>query len=692
MSLYPWRAVLDELTRNVLLLRQGGAAMGGKSAAALAESAQMVIDSAEWGDDCPLWELRDTFGLDALQTFVVAVAMGAATYPKFAYGCALLRQNPDLQVPNVAVVVELLEAEYTTDGGAFGPLRPGSPLVDLVLVDTPPAGVQGLGDSFSLAARVLDWWRGHRRIPQSLSAFCHLVDRVGAPEPILDAAGLDAWARVRREHAAARRLGTKVAAVLTGPDGCGKTLLAEHLAMADGRPLLVFDVKRLRGVVGHEGAWPANMDPVIRTLREVLREARLRGAFLYVRGISAWPESLDAAFRDLVGAYAPRCALGSAAPFLGRTLLPADMSPVTLGVVRPQAPERKQMWTRFLGNSADDGVLSICTHRYLLTGDQIATAAEQIRTTAQLRGVEAVTVGLMDEVVRRFIAHTLDSVARHVVHTEGWNDLVVTNETRLLLRVMAANHRHRQRVFDEWGFARRFGRGLGMSALFSGPPGTGKTMAAGVLARELGLPLFQVELSQLVSKWVGETEKNLDVVFSQAEAAGAVLLFDEADSLFARRTEVASANDRYANLEVNHLLQRMEAFQGIVMLTTNNAGAIDQAFHRRFTYRLDFPLPDARQREDIWRKLVPQEAPVRGPIDFAKLAAEFELSGGHIKNAILRAAFFAAELDQDLSEPLLRMVAALELKQMGAVVRGVDLETVWAQLQTANVRSELGKQ
>jgi SpoVK/Ycf46/Vps4 family AAA+-type ATPase len=279
----------------------------------------------------------------------------------------------------------------------------------------------------------------------------------------------------------------------------------------------------------------------------------------------------------------------------------------------------------------------------------------------------------IDDAVRSRITHRLSSKARLVRATEGMAELVVSDEVALLLRILVANYRHRRRVLDDWGFGARFGKGLGLSALFSGPPGTGKTMAAAAVARELGVPLYQIELSQIVSKWVGETEKAIDEVFAEAEAASAALLFDEADSLFARRTEVSSANDRYANLEVNHLLQKVENFSGVVLLTTNNPSVVDTAFLRRFSYHVAFVLPSPDERATLWKSLIPAAAPIASPIRYDQLGRDFELSGGHIKNAVIRAAWFAAELDRPISETLLRLTAHLEVKQLGGVVRDVDV-------------------
>ena len=208
------------------------------------------------------------------------------------------------------------------------------------------------------------------------------------------------------------------------------------------------------------------------------------------------------------------------------------------------------------------------------------------------------------------------------------------------LRQLAAQARHRMKVYETWGFAAKGRRGLGLSALFSGPSGTGKTLAAEVLAGELELDLYRIDLSAVVSKYIGETEKNLKQVFDAAEAGGVLLLFDEADALFGKRGEVKDSHDRYANIEVGYLLQRMESFQGLAILTTNLKSSLDKAFQRRLRFTVDFPFPDAAQREAIWRACFRRRR--RPRICEPDRLAQLNMTGGNIRNIALNAAFLAA--------------------------------------------------
>jgi SpoVK/Ycf46/Vps4 family AAA+-type ATPase len=224
----------------------------------------------------------------------------------------------------------------------------------------------------------------------------------------------------------------------------------------------------------------------------------------------------------------------------------------------------------------------------------------------------------------------------------AWDDLVVPPPVRQELELARIWMHQQRKVLDLWGFGRRVAMGRGLTMLFGGPPGTGKTMAAQVLAGALTLDLYRVDLSRVVNKYIGETEKNLSQLFDEAQASGAALFFDEADALFGKRSEVKDAHDRYANLEIGYLLQRMEEYEGVTILASNRARDMDEAFTRRFQFIIDFPMPDEAHRLKIWQGMFPAEAERDGTLDLAALAKRFETSGGEIKNAVLAAAYVAA--------------------------------------------------
>ena len=236
------------------------------------------------------------------------------------------------------------------------------------------------------------------------------------------------------------------------------------------------------------------------------------------------------------------------------------------------------------------------------------------------------------------------------------------------IRSLIASVRNRRLIFEEWGFGARITKGRGICALFRGDSGTGKTLSAEIIANELGMTLYRVRIPAIISKYVGETEKNLEKCFREAAASGALLLFDEADSIFSKRTEVKDSNDRYSNMEVNLLLQEVERFEGVVILTTNLDAAIDDAFERRLNHKIDFPFPEPRYRSLIWKRLLPATAPLAKDIDFEILGKDLELSGGCIKNSVVRAAYIAAERNVPIDMDLLEAAGLQEYREMGKLV------------------------
>lgn len=311
----------------------------------------------------------------------------------------------------------------------------------------------------------------------------------------------------------------------------------------------------------------------------------------------------------------------------------------------PAFAQRATLWTascRAQGLAVSPEECAALADRYALTARQIAHATRTARDLALLAGEPTVDAQTLHAAARAESSAAIGTLGRRVDSRHHWDDLIVGTETLARLQTITSAVRSRHVVYGRWGFGARDAAGTGVKALFAGPSGTGKTMAAGIIARELGLDLFRIDLAAMVSKWLGETEKNLNRVFAAARAGNAMIFFDEADALFGKRSEVKDAHDRYANIEVSHLLQKLEAHDGAVVLASNLKRNMDDAFTRRLHYIVEFPAPDAVQRERLWRTLFPPAAPLADDIDFGFLARQFELSGGDIRNVILEAAFLAA--------------------------------------------------
>ena len=324
-------------------------------------------------------------------------------------------------------------------------------------------------------------------------------------------------------------------------------------------------------------------------------------------------------------------------------------------IARPEAPERLQLWqTALAGKAAALGtVVDTLATQYRLGARRI----EQI--AAQARGDDPAADAAALHEASRGPAHGMPGLAQRIDARARGSDLVLPEAQQAVLRQIASHARHRLTVHHQWGFAAQGARGLGIATLFWGDSGTGKTLAAEVIASELGLALYRIDLSAVVSKYIGETEKNLRQVFDAAEEAGAILLFDEADALFGKRSEVKDSHDRYANIEVSYLLQRMEAYGGLAILTTNHKAALDSAFQRRLRFVVHFPFPDQAQREGIWRAVFPAGAPLDADIDFTKLA-RLNVAGGTIRNIALAAAFLAAEAGTPIGMATLLQAAQLD--------------------------------
>jgi SpoVK/Ycf46/Vps4 family AAA+-type ATPase len=305
---------------------------------------------------------------------------------------------------------------------------------------------------------------------------------------------------------------------------------------------------------------------------------------------------------------------------------------------KPKPADQKRLWQKALGPSAVrfNGTLDSVSQQFTLSAREIWSSGSRLNADQN-------PVRLQDlwNACRSLARPKLDELAQRITPSAGWADLVLPELQTQTLRHIASHARHRMKVYETWGFATRDRRGLGISALFTGESGTGKTMAAEVLASELALDLYRIDLSAVVSKYIGETEKNLKQVFDAAEEGGVLLLFDEADALFGKRGEVKDSHDRYANIEVSYLLQRMEAYQGLAILTTNLKSSMDRAFQRRLRFTVNFPFPDAAQREAIWMRIFPAKTPTQG-LDYKRLS-QLNIAGGNIRNIALNAAFLAAE-------------------------------------------------
>jgi ATPase family associated with various cellular activities (AAA) len=480
------------------------------------------------------------------------------------------------------------------------------------------------------------------RVLHELVGVTHLDERLlGLVDPLLLADDLAPSRRELVDRLAALWASSRESWTAVQLCGTDAEAAREVTAAAATRQGLVAFVVRVAEIP----AAPSERDALARLWE---REAALVGALLLVERDDDDPrEAARAATRFVESTGAPLVVAGREPLALrGRSWARVTVPPLDTN-------ERTALWRATLGSSAveHDGEVDA-------VAAQFALSAEAVRAAA----ADALGRGALWEAAREQARPRLDELAPRIEPRALWDDLVLPESQTRTLREIVLHVRNRASVYQAWGFAAKSARGLGISALFAGPSGTGKTMAAEVLANELRLDLYRIDLSAVVSKYIGETEKNLRRVFDAAESGGVILLFDEADALFGKRSEVKDSHDRYANIEIGYLLQRMEAYRGLAILTTNMRGALDSAFLRRLRFVVQFPFPDAARRGEIWRRVFPAETPT-ADLDLSRLA-RLDVPGGAIRNIALNAAFLAADADEPVRMAHLASAARSEVAKL----------------------------
>ncbi|GAB4562332.1 MAG: ATP-binding protein [Haliangiales bacterium] len=659
------------------------------------EAALVDAYDSLYGYTSPLTTLGDRFGLDGAERALLTIAAAYQIDRDVRELCHVLagRRGPALY----ADICLELAPELASTSALMAVLHPSGVLRQGCLIDVSPAlaeparpqGSGRLGSALAISRAALDWLLGDLRIAAPLDATMRII---GANENLhvyLDASIRGQIERVAghiRRLEALRLDDPSVQApmvLIQGPKGAGKRAVAHLLATMLDRSLLLSPLPQLLAAARR------SHDPKLP--RRVLAQARLRGAATYLPGIDcldATPEPQD---DGAVAADSPLPARALAIEAINHhpdliILATHELGTPQIPLVRPfhlirltaaSLAVRKRAWERGLGSLSDlvepeqdralIGESEDLAARYVIGPGTIGHVVREARAFA-LATEEPVKRSTIEAAVSRRLTLRLGPFGSRITRRARLEEMVLPADVVESLEHMIAMVRERSRILEEWGYARHLGLTRGVSGLFSGEPGTGKTMAASVVSSELGLDLFRIDLSSVTSKWVGETEKHLARIFDEAQSANAMLLFDEADSLFGKRTELRSAQDRYANLEVNYVLQRMESFDGISILTTNFESAIDPAFLRRLNFRVRFPTPEVEERVELWRCLIPPEAGLGDSIDCAGLADRFVMTGGHIRNAIVRAAVIAAREGRAMTERDLWDGAHHEYTELGKVM------------------------
>ncbi len=510
------------------------------------------------------------------------------------------------------------------------------------------------------ADRVLDFLRYHRDAgaPPVDEVLANLSARLSEPLTI-ESLGLPERPRTALVNLLRTRI---LPVVLQGPVGAGKLRAARALAGPTKHGVLSVDLDAL---LQDE---PATLE--VR-LAEIFREARLGGELVYLYGQDL-PHDLSGPLMLVL-----QRTLSKEPLIFGCDRLPVWAADLTTGwpivtIPLPDEDTRYGMWREAFEkdrNPPSDAAMLQVARRYQLSGSQIRQASVEARRLAALARKRRIELAELDRACRIHFAHQLGDLADLVPPTTfSIDDLVLERAEKEKFEEMLLYAAERETIFSEWGFGEKFTYGRGLSMLFYGPPGTGKSLSSMIIAGQLGIDLFRIDLSRILSRYVGETEKNLARIFDEAERGRVMLLFDEADSLFTKRTDVQTSVDRYANLEVAYLLQRMENFEGITVLTTNVEHMLDDAFKRRIRYRIYFPSPEAHLRTELWQRLLPRQAPRRPDIPFHLLGEHFELAGGYIKQAVLRAAVYARRDQTPITLRHLVDAALTECRELGMLI------------------------
>jgi hypothetical protein len=581
------------------------------------------------GGTLPLIDLVRAFNLDPRQRATLTLALAAETDTNLPVALRYLANDPALRHVDGRLLSMLVYDSVRARSRLARDLSPRSPLVFYRLLELDESAVRHdsiLYRRIRPASRLVPYLAGgDLELDAELDGVARLVE---LPEPgLFPDAALDTATSAVGEHA--------VLLVIQGQRGIGKRTLLATAAARAGRRLLVLDAPALAS----RGA------AVTGTLHAALRECRLLDAIPAGANLDDLPGERS----EVPGFLYTLCAMwpGTVGVTIhGDRLPPLRMRPVVhVQLAVPRLDARTQLWQRCLPELALEAAQTL-SERYAVTGGVIEMAARAAQATT---GLDEPPAASLDLAVRQQLYGRLSRLGKQLDTPHTLDDVISDDDTLAALREIVLAISERRRVREEWGFK----GAAGISVLFSGSPGVGKTMSATVIANALSLSIYEIDLSQVMSKWVGETEKNLAEVFDAAEPGHVVLLFNEADSLFGKRTtDASSANDRYANLEVNYLLQRLERFGGLSILTTNLTKSIDLAFRRRFAYDVQFTFPSVDIRERLWRRAFPARAATQG-IRHRELAERFELSGGYVKVAVERAAFLAAGRGEPITMQIL---------------------------------------
>ncbi len=642
----------------------------------LAPGAGLLDSSEAAGGGRWAW-LRRRFALDDFDLQALLIGLAPEIDPRYERIYAYLQDDVTRRRPTVGLILDLLGATAEQRLRLRERFNPAAPLLRSGLTRlgeftaNPSPGAGLLSSALILDESLVRFLLGPDGPDPRLSELCEWREFPAGIEPD----GLIIGAELSKAISALSQM-ERIQAYFQGRPGSGQLQAAQTLAAMRGQALCYAAAPALvESRLGGETATAL-----------FLRNAEFNQALALIR-------SADALLGEpwlgrLLAESQAEVILAGSATWRADLEHPVGLTLVTFELPKPTG--RRAIWqsaAAAYGLRVDETLLDELTQRFRLRPGQVYGAAASLaanREAEKPQATENKTVkrrARENRVEKReawFAAaraqtgQALEGVAQKITPRQGFQDLVLPQDSLAQLHDMAGQVNERDRVMEQWGFGQRLSLGRGVTALFAGPPGTGKTMAAEVVAGSLGLDLFRIDLARVVSKYIGETEKNLNEVFAAAEDSNAILFFDEADALFGRRSEVHDAHDRYANIEVAYLLQKMEQYEGAAILATNLRQNLDEAFLRRLSFVVNFPFPDEDSRRRIWQGIWPDETPLDKTIDFAWLAQRFRMSGGNIRNIALAAAYLAAQDGGRVTHEHLLLAARREYHKMGKIFPEIE--------------------
>jgi hypothetical protein len=621
----------------------------------------------EQGIELRLDTLQRLFRLNDFECDVVLICLAIELDLRYERVYAYLQDDVTKKKPAVDLVLNILQPTITEKLNCLTSFYPDAPLIihDLVAFsgDSAQQDQPLLAKALKLNNRVARYLLESDAIDDKISLFVTLsnANLQNCPDEYnLDQSLQKKFSALLKTEWASQ----PVIINLIGVYELGKQRVAETHCRERGVHLLVVSIEQL---LVHNESLSAT------ALQLIAREALLQNAAIYWQDFD---ELLDHQRQALLFRFVRQLQQFSGLTFLSSTTAwqPPSMlrSFSYLQVTLPQSTfaDRVKIWSTALGDSFNkkaDIDIAALAGRFKFTGGQILDAIASAHNLARWEnpGNCKITMKQLYEACRMHSSQKLSTLARKITPKYQWTDIVLPPDRSEQLREICNHVKYRDRVYSDWGFDRKLAMGKGLCVLFAGPSGTGKTMAADIIAGELGLDLYKIDLSTVVSKYVGETEKNLSKIFTEAETSNAILFFDEADALFGKRSEVKDSHDRYANIETGYLLQRMEAYEGIVILASNFRKNMDEAFVRRLHFTIEFPFPNEEDRLRIWEGVWPEATPRDSSLDLHFLAKRFQMTGGNIRNIALSAAFLAADDCGTVSMRHLLRATQREYQKMG---------------------------